>query len=92
MQNNVGVLSVFECTVRPRMSKFWAAASFETIPATNSKSEFVTSPFGFLKDTSLFWMAFGKDAHQRIGLHFLLRETAVLFGMTTPPQAKPEES
>ncbi len=74
------------------MSKFWAAASFEKIPATNSRSEFVMSPVGFLNETSLFWIDFGKDARHRMGLQSLCRETAVLFGITTPPHANPEAS
>jgi hypothetical protein len=59
IQNKVGVLSVFECTFRSCMSKVWAAASLETIPETNSRSELVLSPFGcFERDESLldgFW-------------------------------------
>ena len=77
IQNKVGVLSVFECTFRSCMSKVWAAASLETIPETNSRSELVLSPFVFFLGTSLFWMDFGKDNCQQMGLHSLLQEKAV---------------
>ena len=55
--------------------------------ATNSRSEFVMSPVGFLNETSLFWIDIGKDA-----LAVFCLETAVLFGFTTPPHANPKAS